>query len=349
MSDDEAIDLADYDYALPAECIAQQPSEERDGARLLVVDRSRRYFVHEQVRRLPNLLREGDLLVRNATAVLRARLRGFKQSGGAAEALVLGPCPALPDHYRALLRMSGRPRVGMRIDFGRGGCGRAARVASLGPDGEVQLAFASGASPYDVGEMPLPPYIRREGPEVEDEERYQTLYARHPGSIAAPTAGLHLSERLEAELAQRGIACADVVLHIGEGTFRPLRGADLARGSLQRERYELPEATARAIEEARERRGRVVAVGTTSVRVLESQATRDGRVRPGEGGTDLFLRPGCRFRVVDALFTNLHLPRSSLLLLVAAFAGREHVLSAYREAVASGYRFYSYGDAMLLQ
>jgi len=344
-----AIDLADYDYALPADRIAQQPPKDRDGARLMVVDRSTSRSVHESVRRLPSLLREGDLLVRNVTSVLRARLRGFKQSGGAAEALLLGPCPALPDHFRALLRVSGRPRVGMQIDFRQGGCRRPARVTALRPEGVVELAFASGASPYDVGEMPLPPYIRREAPEAGDEDRYQTTYARYPGSIAAPTAGLHLSEELQADLARRGIACADLVLHIGEGTFRPLRGADLARGSLQHERYELPETTAQAVEAVRERRGRVVAVGTTSARVLESRATGEGRVRPGSGETDLFLRPGSRFRVVDALLTNLHLPRSSLLLLVAAFAGRERVLSAYREAVASGYRFYSYGDAMLLQ
>lgn len=343
-----ALDLADYDYVLPDGRIAQQPPEDRDGARLLVVDRSAPRPIHGRIRGLPALLREGDLLVRNVTGVLRARLRGFKRSGGAAEALLLGPCPALPDHYRALLHMSGRPRVGMQIDFSRGDCDRPARVVSLQGDGVVELAFAPGASPYDVGEMPLPPYIRRDLPQASDEERYQTTYARSPGSIAAPTAGLHLSERLEAELASQGIFCSDLVLHVREGTFRPLREADLTRGSLQNERYELPETTAQAIEEVRERRGRVVAVGTTSARVLESRATQDGRVRPGAGETDLFLRPGSHFQVVDALLTNFHLPRSSLLLLVAAFAGRERVLSAYREAVASGYRFYSYGDAMLL-
>lgn len=344
-----AIDLADYEYALPADRIAQEPAKDREDARLMVVDRKSSRSVHAHVRRLPRLLREGDLLVRNATAVLRARLRGFKQTGGAAEALLLGPCPALPDHYRALLRVSGRTRLGMQIDFRRGECRRPARVTALRSEGVVELAFEPGASPYDVGEMPLPPYIRRQAPLPEDEDRYQTTFARYPGSVAAPTAGLHFSKALEDELTRRGIACADLVLHIGEGTFRPLREADLARGSLHRERYELPEATAQAVEAVRGHGGRVVAVGTTSARVLESRATLEGCVRPGTGETDLFLRPGSRFQVVDALLTNLHLPRSSLLLLVAAFAGRERVLSAYREAVASGYRFYSYGDAMLLQ
>ncbi|NRA09230.1 MAG: tRNA preQ1(34) S-adenosylmethionine ribosyltransferase-isomerase QueA [Myxococcales bacterium] len=348
MSEASTLVLEEYDYELPADRIAQHPPEERDGARLMVLDRSASQIAHQHVRQLPGLLREGDLLIRNATAVLPARLRGRKASGGSAEALLLGPSPGQPDHYRALLRISGRLRLDLELDFSRENCRCEARVVEIGPEGVVKLAFAPGASPYDVGEMPLPPYIRREAPEADDLVRYQTTYARSPGSIAAPTAGLHLSERLSADLAAQGIDCADLILHVGEGTFRPLRETDLARGSLPAERYEVPEATAQAIEEARAKRRRVVAVGTTSARVLETRAASDGVVRPGKGETELFLRPGSRFRVVDALLTNFHLPRSSLLLLVAAFAGRERLLSAYREAVASGYRFYSYGDAMLL-
>ena len=348
MSEASTLALEDYDYELSADRIAQHPPEERDGARLMVLDRSASQVAHQHVRQLPGLLREGDLLVRNATAVLPARLRGRKSSGGVADALLLGPSAGKPDHYRALLRVSGRLRPELELDFSRDGCRREAHVVEVGPEGIVELAFAPGASPYDVGEMPLPPYIRRETAEADDLERYQTTYARSPGSIAAPTAGLHLSERLCADLEAQGIDCVDLVLHVGEGTFRPLRAEDLARGSLSAERFEVPEATAQAIQEAKAKRRRVVAVGTTSTRVLETRGADDGVVRPGKGETELFLRPGSQFRVVDALLTNFHLPRSSLLLLVAAFAGRERLLSAYREAVASGYRFYSYGDAMLL-
>jgi S-adenosylmethionine:tRNA ribosyltransferase-isomerase len=200
-----------------------------------------------------------------------------------------------------------------------------------------------------VGEAPLPPYIRRPEPEASDLERYQTTFARVPGAVAAPTAGLHLSERLLDALTARGIERTELVLHVGPGTFRPLRAEDLTCDQLHAERYELPQAAVDAVERTRARGRRVVAVGTTSARVLESRVGEDGRLRPGAGHTRLFLRPGSRFRAVDALLTNFHLPRSSLLLLVAAFAGRERVLAAYAEALRAGYRFYSYGDAMLLR
>jgi len=225
---------------------------------------------------------------------------------------------------------------------------REAEVAELRSEGEVVLAFARGEDPYAAGETPLPPYIRRGVAEPEDAERYQTVFARHPGSVAAPTAGLHLSEELITRLGARGIGLAEVVLHVGPGTFRPLREADLARGTLYAEPYALPAATARAIAEARARGGRVVAAGTTVARVLETCAQEDGSVEAGLGETELLLAPGARFRAVDALLTNFHLPRSSLLLLVAAFAGRERILAAYAEAVREGYRFYSYGDATLI-
>jgi S-adenosylmethionine:tRNA ribosyltransferase-isomerase len=341
------LDLSGYEFALPAERIAQHPAPERDGARLLVLERATGALHHDRIRDLTRWLRPGDLLVRNATRVLPARLRGRKPSGGGAEALLLGPAGG-PGRYRALLRAGGRARVGWKLRFSAGACSREAEVAELRPQGEVVLAFAPGEDPYAVGETPLPPYIRREAPEAADAERYQTIFARVPGSVAAPTAGLHLSERVFADLAARGVACADLVLHVGPGTFRGLREADLARGKLRAEPYVLPEATARAVAEARARGGRVVAVGSTAARVLETCARDDGLVEPGAGETELLLAPGARFRAVHALLTNFHLPRSSLLLLVAAFAGRERILAAYAEAIREGYRFYSYGDAMLL-
>jgi S-adenosylmethionine:tRNA ribosyltransferase-isomerase len=340
-------DLAAYDFALPPERIAQQPADERDGARLLVLERASGVLHHAAVRDLAAWLRPGDLLVRNATRVLPARLRGRKQTGGAAEALLLGPAE-LPGRYRALLRSGGRARVGQKLRFASGALAADAEIAALGDAGEVVLAFAADADPYRVGETPLPPYIRRDAPQPQDAARYQTVYARVPGSVAAPTAGLHLSERVLAALAARGVASAELVLHVGLGTFRPLRDEELARGRLHAERYWLPEETARAVDATRARGARVVAVGTTSARVLETRARDDGGIAAGAGETDLLLAPGSRFRMVDALLTNFHLPRSSLLLLVAAFAGRERILDAYATAIREGYRFYSYGDAMLI-
>jgi S-adenosylmethionine:tRNA ribosyltransferase-isomerase len=337
-------DLADLDYALPPDRIAQHPTPERDGARLLVLRQATGALLHQRVRDLPQLLAPGDLLVVNTTRVLPARLRGTKlASGGAVEALLLGPGPRAGE-YRALVR--GRVREGAKLHFGgaRGGIDAEAGPAS---EGEVVLRFAGGESPYRFGETPLPPYVRRAHADPRDAERYQTVYAREPGSVAAPTAGLHFTRELLDALAERGVERAELVLHVGPGTFRPLRPGDLAAGRLHPEPFELAADCAEAVARARERGGRVVAVGTTTARVLETRATSERLVAPGRGTTELLLRPGSPFRVVDALLTNFHLPRSSLLLLVAAFAGRERVLHAYAEAVAAGYRFHSYGDAML--
>jgi S-adenosylmethionine:tRNA ribosyltransferase-isomerase len=340
--------LADFDYELPQGRIAQEPAPERDAAQLLVLDRASGALAHRRVRDLPGELAPGDLLVVNETRVLPARLRGHKQTGGAAQALLLGPAPCGEARFRALVRARGRLCVGQKLRFARGERSLDAEIVALAEDGEAQLAFAPGSDPYLLGEAPLPPYIRREAPRAEDALRYQTVFARVPGSVAAPTAGLHLSQRLLAELEARGVERAALVLHVGPGTFRPLREADLRRGRLAAERYELPEQTAAQVARARARGGRVVAVGTTAARVLESCADANGALHAGSGETELFLRPGSRFRAVDALLTNFHLPRSSLLLLVAAFAGRERVLAAYAEALRAGYRFYSYGDAMLV-
>ena len=347
MSEPGAIDLDDYDFALPPERIAQEPPAERDGARLLQLDRANGSRTHRAIRDLPALLAPGDLLVVNATRVLPARLRGERSTGGAAEALVIGPGSA-PNRFRALVRTRGRQRAGMKFRFRGRGQTLDAELVSLAGDGEVELAFADEASPYAAGETPLPPYIRRDAPRAQDAERYQTLFAREPGSVAAPTAGLHLSAALLAALAERGVETAEVILHVGRGTFAPLDQDALRTRRLHAERYVLPDATAQAIRDARARGSRVVAVGTTTARVLETCAAERGEVAPGSGSTELFLAPGDRFRSVDALLTNFHLPRSSLLLLVAAFAGRAPVLAAYAEAIERGYRFYSYGDAMLV-
>ncbi|MAI78384.1 MAG: tRNA preQ1(34) S-adenosylmethionine ribosyltransferase-isomerase QueA [Deltaproteobacteria bacterium] len=351
------MDLDEYAFELPEEQIAQHPLKSRDASRLLRLDRSSGAISGEhRVHELPELLSPGDLLVVNATQVLSARLLGQKASGGRAEALLMGADPSgQPRTYRALIRSGGRLRVGLKFTFTHEEASLEAELIALHTDGEATLLFAGAQDPLSMGEAPLPPYIQKarpteNGPEqrAEDLERYQTVYARAPGAIAAPTAGLHLTRPLLETLASADIGYAEVILHVGAGTFRPLSEESLRLGTLHSEHYQLPEDTAEAIERTRAKGGRVIAVGTTTTRVLEARATDAGGVRPGEGQTDLFIRPGDRFRVVDGLMTNFHLPRSSLLLLVAAFAGQAPVMAAYRHAVQSGYRFYSYGDAMLI-
>lgn len=358
-------DLDRFAFELPAECIAQAPLAVRDAARLMVIDRaSGRVVADRQVRDLPQLLGPKDLLVVNATRVLSARLRGRKASGGRAEALLIaGEGPEQERRYRALVQSGGRLRVGLGFVFsGHGDApSLAAEIVALHPGGEVSLVFEAGVSPYTLGEAPLPPYIRRpnatdaprasaqfEAQRRADVARYQTVFARVPGAVAAPTAGLHMTRELLGTLEEQGVGRAEVVLHVGPGTFRPLSPEDLKRGKLHAEAYTLSQDAVDAVEATRARGGRVIAVGTTSTRVLESCVGPDGRLQAGEGQTELFMRPGRPFRVVDGLLTNFHLPRSSLLLLVAAFMGTEPVLAAYRRAVAEGYRFYSYGDAMLI-
>ena len=357
MSDEDDLDA--YAFELPPERIAQVPAKRREDARLLRVARATGEIVEpdvdQRVRDLPRLLREGDLLVLNTTRVLPARLRGRKRSGGAVEALLLGPeTDAEGGRYRALVRTSKRLRVGLDLAFASGDTELEATLTALHEDGAVTLAFASDASPYSVGEVPLPPYIKRSEADAAgalgalDRDRYQTVYADAPGAVAAPTAGLHLTPSVLAELERAGIACADLVLHVGIGTFRPVSRGDLERGRLHAERYALPERTCEAVARTRARGGRVVAVGTTTTRVLETCATEAGELHPGGGETDLLIRPGRPWRVIDGLLTNFHLPGSSLLLLVAALIGREPLLRAYRHAIEREFRFYSYGDAMLI-
>ncbi|GEJ57926.1 tRNA preQ1(34) S-adenosylmethionine ribosyltransferase-isomerase QueA [Anaeromyxobacter diazotrophicus] len=341
--------LSDFDYPLPEELIAQEPVSPRDASRLLVVPRDGGAALSElRFAELERLLRPGDLLVLNDTRVIPARLLGTKESGGRCELLLLEPLEGEEGaRWRALGQSSKPLRPGMRLAFGA----LAAAVEAAQGGGLFEVRFDRGgaalrAALEAVGRMPLPPYIRRE-PNAADRERYQTVVARVPGSAAAPTAGLHFTPELLARLSARGVERTAVTLHVGAGTFLPVRGDDLDQHRMHEERYEVSAEAAHAFAACRARGGRVVAVGTTAVRTLES-ACEGGALRPGSGRTALFIRPGFRFQAVDALVTNLHLPRSTLLMLVCAFAGRERVLAAYGEAVARRFRFFSYGDAMFL-
>ena len=330
-----------YDYDLPAELIADRPPRDRDGGRLQVLLDAE--AEHRTIRDLPALLAPGDLLVLNDTRVLPARIEARRTTGGRVEVLFLGTGAG---ETTALVRPARKMRVGEVLE-GPGD----STIEIVADRGEGIFAVRCSPTPDAImdahGHVPLPPYIAR-GDDREDRERYQTVFARQPGAVAAPTAGLHLTDRLLDELRARGVAVATITLHVGLGTFLPLRPTDLARGTLHEERMSIPEATAAAVLAARERGGRVVACGTTVTRALETRATAGGGVDPGDTTTTLFLREGSAFRVVDLLLTNFHLPRSSLLMLVAAFAGRDRVLRAYEDAVRARSRFYSYGDAMLV-
>jgi S-adenosylmethionine:tRNA ribosyltransferase-isomerase len=352
-----------FDYALPPELIAQTPIEPRDASRLLVVHRDTGALEHRAFRDIGAYLRPGDLLVANRSRVIPARLRGVKvPSGGAVELLLLAVrADRGPDHWEALVRPGRRMHLGQRLTFGNGALlaeilertpagGRIVRLEA--PAGEVAAALAQ------VGSMPLPPYIHTP---LGDPERYQTVYAREPGSAAAPTAGLHFTPELLAELEAQGVGVAYVTLHIGLDTFRPIEETDVSQHHIHTEAIDLDASTAARINATRAAGGRIVAVGTTAVRVLESAAAQvaqesavaagqaaEGVVAPFHGRTALYITPGYHFRAVDALLTNFHLPRSTLIVLVSAFASRELILRAYAEAVARRYRFYSFGDAMLL-
>ena len=329
---------SDFDYDLPAEAIAQHPGE-RGESRLLVLGRT------TQERRfadLPDLLDPGDLLVVNDTRVIPARLRARRPTGGRVEILLVereGPAS-----WWCLLRpgRSMTPGAPLAVENGP-----AVRVAER-TDGRFRLTFEEPIEPLlqEIGQTPLPPYIDRPV-EPRDRERYQTIYAARPGAVAAPTAGLHFTPALLEALERRGVGRASLTLHVGPGTFRPVKTENPEAHVMDSERFEIPEATAEAVAAARRSGGRVVAVGTTVVRTLETAASTDGLVTAGAGRTRLYIRPGYRFRVVDRLITNFHLPRSTLLMLVCAFAGRRRTLDAYRQAIRSGFRFTSYGDAML--
>ena len=336
--------LGDFDYELPAELIAQHPVRERSASRLLHLDGASGAIEDLAFRDIVRLVAPGDLLVLNDTRVIKARLRGRKDSGGEVEVFV----ERVLDHERVLaqVRASKTPKAGRRVRFAEG-----VEAEVLGRHGEFfELRFLGERSVLDVlsrhGETPLPPYISH-APEAADESRYQTVYASAPGAVAAPTAGLHFDESLLAALEAKGVGIAKLTLHVGAGTFQPVRVDDVSRHVMHSEWYCIPEATARAVGEVRARGGKVVAVGTTALRALESAASADG-VAAGTGETRLFIVPGYEFRVVDRLITNFHLPRSTLLMLVSAFAGASAIRRAYAHAIAHRYRFFSYGDAMLL-
>ena len=343
--------LRDFDFTLPSELIAQTPAARRDESRLMIVDRRRSAIRHDRFADLGRYLAAGDVLVVNDTRVIPARLRGRKAAtGGSVEVLLLHEVGA--GAWEVLLRPAAKTPPGTEVAFGDGAL--RGRVGERTGAGAVVLHFTPPdilSRLAEIGEVPLPPYIRRrqgEGNRELDLERYQTVYARRPGAVAAPTAGLHFTPDLLARLRERGVQQAALTLHVGWGTFQPVRGDAVEHHRMGAERYELRAAEAERIRCARDAGGRVVAVGTTTTRTLETIALEDGGVRAAGGWSELFITPGHRFRVIDALITNFHLPRSTLFMLVCAFAGRDLMLEAYRTAVDNDYRFYSYGDAMLI-
>lgn len=352
-----AMRLTDFDFDLPDELIAREPAAVRSGSRLMVPHLSEQ--PSRRFAELPELLEAGDLLVFNDSRVIKARLHGAKASGGAVEALI--ERITAPHEALALMRVSKPPKIGATIDWhapasapwaGQDAPERVPAVSAIVIDRQDDLWRLRFSEPVlDVlerlGELPLPPYVGRPAGAA-DEERYQTTYAREPGSVAAPTAGLHFDEDLLARLAERGIGRAFVTLHVGAGTFQPVRTENIREHRMHSERYRIDRSTVEAIQSTRARGGRIVAVGTTSLRTLEAAAAAPGGLSASEDETDLFITPGYRFRVVDRLITNFHLPKSTLMMLVSAFAGIDLIRSTYARAIAERWRFFSYGDAMLL-
>jgi S-adenosylmethionine:tRNA ribosyltransferase-isomerase len=344
--------LSDFDFALPPELIAQHPSTERSASRLLD-GRHGSAFVDRIFKELPELLQSGDLLVFNDTQVVKARLFGEKPSGGKLELLVERVLPNIageaPNQVVAHMKVSKKPPAGAVMRMGPQGNDFTATYLGRWPDENGQLfRFAFSDDPHTLmqkyGHVPLPPYITHTNSD-EDKQRYQTIFAKEPGAAAAPTAALHFDQGVLDALANKGVRTANVTLHVGAGTFQPVKTEDLSEHRMHREWYNIPATTVQAISDCRSRGGRVVAVGTTSVRTLESWANT-GQT---SGDTQIFITPGFAFQVVDVLITNFHLPKSTLLMLVSAFAGFEHMHALYQHAIAKGYRFFSYGDAMLLE
>ena len=346
---------SDFDYELPLELIAQEPPARRDGARMMVLDRAARTIEHKSFADLPGYLRAGDLLVANDTRVIPARIFGRKAkagTGGKVEFLLLEETE--PGIWDALMRSRRRPKVGEQVILDED-----LAVATVLEDGElgrVKVRVESQLPWLEVldriGQTPLPPYIqRKESPperRAEDKVRYQTVFAREPGAVAAPTAGLHFTPEVLERLAAQGVGRAMVTLHVGIGTFRPVVAENVEEHRMDFERWQIPAETAQRVAAAKAGGGRVVAVGTTSVRTLESAAARPEGFGAGQGRTDLFIYPPYAFRVVDALVTNFHLPKSTLIMMISAFAGRDFVREAYAEAIRERYRFFSYGDCMLI-
>ena len=349
--------IDDYHYHLPEENIAQKPAGQRDQSRLLILGRTSGSLSHGHFRDLSKHLSASDVVVLNNTKVVPARLVGKKETGGRVELLLLDYTQAKVRHTSGnevetlcLVKASKRPRIGSRFIFE---AGLTAEV--VGTDGMQQRVKFSPAGDFEsllyrIGKVPLPPYIRRQNgvDGVDDHTLYQTVYASQKGAVAAPTAGLHFTGNTLERLKKKGVKVVEITLHVGYGTFSPVRVSDIRQHAMHAERFSISEKTAGVINQAKEAGHRVVAVGTTCVRTLEFVSTRDGEVVPGKGSCDLFIYPGFNFKVVDAMVTNFHLPQSTLLMLVSGFAGRDNILNAYRTAIEKGYRFYSYGDAMLI-
>lgn len=333
--------LDDFDFPLPEELIAQEPAVRRDASRLLLLDRATGTISHSTFSRIAEQFREGDVLVINTTRVIPARLMGRKESGGKAEVFLVRQTP--DGAWRCLIRASKSPGTGTVIRFPD-----EVTATVTAREDEIWTVVFDGADDFDQwlarhGRMPLPPYIRRE-PREEDRERYQTVFADQCGAVAAPTAGLHMTKGILTALRERGVDIAPLTLHVGLGTFQPIRVTSVAEHRMHREWYTIPEETTALVNSGR----RVVTLGTTAARALEHSALTHGKVTAGDSEADIFIYPGYSFRAVAALITNFHLPKSTLLLLVSAFAGKEHLLTAYAAAVAERYRFFSYGDAMMI-
>jgi S-adenosylmethionine:tRNA ribosyltransferase-isomerase len=353
--------VSQFDFTLPEELIAQEPPEERGGSRMLLLDRATGAWKDDVFAQFPKQLRAGDVLVLNDSRVIPARLFGLRTRGPEEDAPAAGRIEVLLTEqideweWNALVKPGRKLRVGDEIEFGGGANDAALRAEIVATEerGERKLRFTPVAD-FDrrldaLGHMPLPPYIHRDDRAL-DRERYQTVYARQRGSAAAPTAGLHFTPQVLDEIRATGVVVCIVTLHVGLGTFQPVRVAETAEIRLHSERYEISAECAEAINAARHDGRRIVAAGTTTVRTLEHCAagSADGRLHPHSGSTNIFISPGFRFRIVDALLTNFHLPRSTLLMLVSAFAGRDNTLAAYRHAVETRYRFFSYGDCMFI-
>ncbi|NVL91177.1 MAG: tRNA preQ1(34) S-adenosylmethionine ribosyltransferase-isomerase QueA [Desulfobacterales bacterium] len=348
--------LSDYNYSLPQELIAQVPASPRDESRLMVLERKQQRVSHCRFAEIARLLSPGDLLVVNNTRVVPARLTGSKETGGKVEVLLLnypGPGSQGTRSFtcECLVKTSKRPHSGSRFHFNED----LQAIVLGGTDGLYNLEFRFNgdfdALLHRIGRIPLPPYIKRDEtspPPCDDRACYQTVYAEKKGAVAAPTAGLHFSAELLDGLAEKGAEIVPITLHVGYGTFQPVRVPDVRQHRIHSEAYELTQGAARAINKAKDEGRRIIAVGTTVVRVLEFASDQAGRVRPGSGESDLFIYSGFKYRVIDALITNFHLPETTLLMLVTAFAGRDFILNAYQEAIRRRYRFYSYGDAMLI-
>lgn len=340
--------IEDFDYYLPPELIAQEPADKRDAARLMTLDRLSGSIGESRFAEASRLLRKGDLLVLNDTRVIPARLLGVKDSGGRAEIFLVRKqiCPG--ENWQCLIRSSKPPRPGTFIRLPGD---VTATVLERGDEETWRVSFTpvEGFEGWldRTGRMPLPPYIKRPAGE-HDRDRYQTVFAREKGAVAAPTAGLHFTDELLRTIAGMGVEIVTLTLHVGLGTFLPIRVDDPLHHRMHREYYRIPEETARAVNMRKKEGGRVVAVGTTTTRALEQAAAGDGMLGAGDGEADIFIYPGYSFKIVDALFTNFHLPKSTLLMLVSAFTGREILFEAYAEAVLRGFRFYSYGDGMFI-